>query len=185
MKENKTYQVCHEQKCHRYAVVKNDIDKLRTSAVNLHSVLERQTTSKVTVFGGRQSHLTPFSLICCMVILKRVLSENTHKHMNISDILKGLGSITGRISKVSSVTKKLAFFTNVMLSYSICLRTGTRVGNLAYTGCCGLGSSWILSVFQGTCSVLQSFLIASLTLKVTLNITVLPPATICRLFIQL
>lgn len=92
---------------------KNDIGKLRASAVNLHSVLERLTTSKVTVFGGRQRHLTSFSLICCIVILKRVLSENTHKHMNIADLLKGFGSVTGRISKVSSVTKKLAFITNV------------------------------------------------------------------------
>jgi CII-binding regulator of phage lambda lysogenization HflD len=114
MKENKTYQVCHEQKCHHCAVDKNDIDKLRASAVNLHSVLERLTTSKVKVFGGRQRHLTPFSLICYMVILKLVLSENTHKHMNISDLLKGLGSVTGRISKVSSVTKKLAFISNVV-----------------------------------------------------------------------
>jgi len=114
MKENETYQVCHEQKCHRCAVDRNDIDKLRASTVNLHSVLERLTTSKFTVFGGRQRHLTPFSLICCMVILKCVLSENTHKHMNISDLLKGLGSVTGRISKVSSVTKKLAFITNVI-----------------------------------------------------------------------
>jgi UDP-N-acetylglucosamine enolpyruvyl transferase len=114
MKENKTYQVCHEQKCHRCAVDKNDIDKLRASAVNLHSVLERLTTSKVKVFGGSQRHLTPFSLICCVVILKRVLSENSHKHMNISDLLKGLGSATGLISRVSSVTKKLSFITNVI-----------------------------------------------------------------------
>jgi hypothetical protein len=95
-------------------VDKNDIDKPRASAVNLHSVLERLTNSKVTVFGSRQRHLTPFSLICCVVILKRVLSENTHKHMNISDLLKGLGSVTGGISKVSSVTKKLSFITNVI-----------------------------------------------------------------------
>jgi len=92
----------------------NEIDKLRASAVNLHSVLERLTTSKVTVFGGSQRHLTPFSFVCCVVILKHVLSENTHKHMNISDLLKGLGSAAGLISKVSSVTKKLSFVTNVI-----------------------------------------------------------------------
>jgi CII-binding regulator of phage lambda lysogenization HflD len=107
MKDNKTIQVCHEQKCHRCAVDKSDVDKLRASAVNLHSVLESLTTSKVTVFGGRQRHLTPFSLSCCVASLKRVLSENAHKHMNISDLLKSLGSVTGRISKVSSVTKEL------------------------------------------------------------------------------
>ena len=87
MKENKTYQVCHERKCHHCAVDKNDIDKLTASAVNLHSVLERLTTSKVTVFGGRQRHLTPFSLICYMVILK-LLSENTHEHIRS---FEGLG----------------------------------------------------------------------------------------------
>ena len=92
---------------------KNDIDKLRASAVNLQSVLERLTTSKVTVFGGRR-HLTPFRLICFVVILKHVLSENTHKHMNISYLLKGLGSVTDRISKVSSVTKILQFIINVI-----------------------------------------------------------------------
>jgi hypothetical protein len=57
MKKNKICQadsqVCREQKFHSCAVDKNHTDMLPAPAGNLHSVLERLTTIKVTGFGGR------------------------------------------------------------------------------------------------------------------------------------